>query len=225
LGENENALTTFRRVTELEPENVFGHMNTGLAYYRQGKWDDGIAAFQKALSIQPSFMVYSNLGVAYFYSKRYEEAVKMFEKAVELNPNEQIAVGNLADAYRWSGRTDQAKATYDKAIALAYKELQVNPRNTTALEYLALYYAKKGDTAQALNFIKRARAINRNDVEVMYNEAVVNTLAGRHAEAFTALSQALAKGYPLKEVWNDPELKELHTHPEFKALAGKSPPG
>lgn len=225
LGENEKALTAFRRVTELEPGNVFGHMNTGLAYYRQGEWNESIAAFQKALSIQPSFMVYSNLGVAYFYSKRYEDAVKMFEKAVELNPNEQIAVGNLADAYRWSGRTDQAKTAYDKAISLAYKELQVNPRNTTALEYLALYYAKKGETAQALNFIRRARAINRNDVEVMYNEAVVNTLAGRHSEALAALSQALAKGYPLREVWNDPELKELHTRPEFKALAGKYPPG
>ncbi|HEV8524099.1 MAG TPA: tetratricopeptide repeat protein [Terriglobales bacterium] len=221
LGENENALTAFRRVTELEPENVFGHMNTGLAYYRQGRWDESIAAFQKALAIQPSFQVYSNMGVAYFYSKRYEDSVRMFEKAVELNSNEQVAVGNLADAYRWSGRADQAKATYDKAISLAYKDLQVNPRNTTALEYLALYYAKKGDPAQALNFIRRARAINRNDVELMYNEAVVNALAGRYSEALKALSQALEKGYPPKEVGNDPELKNLHGQPQFQHLLGR----
>jgi hypothetical protein len=52
-------------------------------------------------------------------------------------------MGNLADAYRWSGRAQEAMVTYDKAIALAYNELQVNPRAATTMKHLAQYYAKK----------------------------------------------------------------------------------
>jgi Flp pilus assembly protein TadD len=70
----------------------------------------------------------------------------MFEKAVEMSPNDEWFVGNLADAYRWSGREDQARSTYDKAIALAYKQLQVNPDDTSTMGGMALYYAKNGDS-------------------------------------------------------------------------------
>ena len=69
----------------------------------------------------------------------------MSEKAVELGPNQELAVGNLADAYRGSGQKEKAIATYDKAIALAFQELRVNPQSSSTLEDLALYYAKKGE--------------------------------------------------------------------------------
>ena len=88
----------------------------------------------------------------------------MFEKAVEMSPNDERLVGNLADAYRWSGHEDQARSTYDKALALAYKKLQVNPHDASTMGGMALYYAKKGDSTQALQFIRRARSIDPNNL-------------------------------------------------------------
>jgi tetratricopeptide (TPR) repeat protein len=217
-GDYDNALAAFRRVTELEPENPTGHENIGLVYFRQGKWNECIPAFQKAISLRPYFSAYSNLGTAYFFLKRYDEAVPMFEKAVEMNPNEEVAVGNLADAYRWSGRLDQARATYDRAIALAYKELQVNPRNAVTLSSLALYYAKKGDADRAQQFIKRARAINPSDGSLIYTSAVVHALANRTDQALKDLREAFNKGYPEEEASSDPELSILQTRPEFQKL-------
>jgi tetratricopeptide (TPR) repeat protein/TolB-like protein/predicted Ser/Thr protein kinase len=224
LGDNEKALNEFRRVTELEPDNAFGFANLGSAYYREGKWDECISSFQKAIALQPTAASYSNLGVVYFFLKRYDDAVKMFAKATEMSPNDETLIGNLADAYRWSGNRDQAKATYDKAIALAYKALQVNPRNSTSMGNLALYYAKKGDAAQARDFIHRARSISPDDVELIYDEAVVNTLTGHYDEAFATLTRALQKGYPAREVWNDPELNGLRSRPEFAKLVQKFGP-
>ena len=225
-GENEKALEVFQRVTELEPENPVGYENIGIVYFQQGKWNECIPAFQKALSIRPYFSVYSNLGTAYFFLKRYDDAVPMFEKAVEMNPNEEVAVGNLADAYRWSGRLDQARATYDRAIALAYKELQVNPRNAVALSSLALYYAKKGDAAKARDFIRRARSINPGDGSLVYISAVVHALGNRPDQAVKDLREAFGKGYPPEEALSDPELSVLQTNPEFQKLvrefSGKS---
>jgi serine/threonine protein kinase/Flp pilus assembly protein TadD len=218
VGEYDKASSAFRKVTELEPDNAFGYLNVGAVYFRQGKYNDCIPAFQKALQLQPSADVYSNLGTAYFYLKRYDDAVKMFEKAVEMNPHDDVNVGNLADAYRWSGQMERAKVTYDKAIALAYKELRVNSRSSSTKEHLALYYAKKGDSRQALQFIRDARSIDPNNIEFIYYEGVVEALANHPSEALTALREAFQKGYSSEEAKNDPELNNLHSRPEFEAL-------
>jgi tetratricopeptide (TPR) repeat protein/TolB-like protein len=218
LGENEKALAAFRRVTELEPDNAAGFGNVGSAYVRMGKYEECIPWFQRAIAVQPTSPRYSNLGVAYFYLKRYTEALTMFAKAAELNPNEVIVQGNLGDAYRWSGQKDKARETYDKAIALAYKDLQVNPRSAGTLGMLALYYAKKEDAGQAQTFIRRARAIDGNNVELMYIEGVTQALAGRSSEALRSLREAFQKGYPAEEAKNDPELGNLSSKPEFASL-------
>jgi serine/threonine-protein kinase len=217
IGDNEKALKTWSRITELEPDNATGYMNIGAAYFRQGKYNECIPFIEKALKLQPTADLYSNLGTAYFFLKRYQEAVALYEKAVEMNPNDQGNMGNLADAYRWSGHADKAQTTYDKAIGLAYKELQVNPRQADVMNSLAVYYAKKGDSAQAMQFIRRARAIDPNNIQFIYDEAQVQALANHRAEALRALREAFQKGYSPEEARNDPELKSLEG-PEFEKL-------
>jgi tetratricopeptide (TPR) repeat protein len=159
------------------------------------------------------------LGTSYFFLKRYDEAVSMFEKAVDMNPNDPITMGNLADAQRWSGRREQANATYDKAIVLAYKELQVNPKNATTLGYLALYYGKKGDAVHAQESIQRARAIDASAVDLIYNEATLQQLAGRTDAALKWLHEAFQKGLSPDDVRSDPEFHTLLDRPDFIRLA------
>jgi len=221
LGEYDKALAAFQRIIELEPDNSFGYLNTGMVYFQQGKYDQCIRFFQKSLQIQPHFMTYSNLGTAFFFLKRYAESVPMFEKAVEMNPNDSMMVGNLADAYRWSGQVDKANGTYERAIALGFKQLQVNPRDANVLEQLGLYYAKKGDAIQALDFMRRARTLSPANVGMIYSQAVVFAISGRAAEALKALREALQKGYSLEEMKSDPELATLQSLPEFKKLVAE----
>jgi eukaryotic-like serine/threonine-protein kinase len=218
FGETDKALQEFHKVAELAPENSTGYINTGAVYFRQGKWADAIPAFQKALEIQPDSDTYSNLGTAYYFLKRYDESIKMFEKAVEMSPKNEQLMGNLADAYRSSGQTQQASATYDKAIGLAYQTLQVNPRSAETMGDLALYYAKKGDSAHATQYIRQARTIQPSDLQILYWEAQVNALSGNRAEAFQALQGAFQKGYSPEEAQNDPELRSLQGLPEFTKL-------
>jgi tetratricopeptide (TPR) repeat protein/TolB-like protein len=223
VGDNEKALNAFHQVTEIEPDNSIGYMNIGAVFFRQGRYEECIPYFQKALSLKPQADLYSNMGTAYFFLKRYAEAVTMFEKAVDMNPNGSDLMGNLADAYRWSGHADKAQSTYDKAIALAYKELQVNPRNADILDSLGVYYAKKGDTLQGLQFVHRARAIDPSNIQFIYNEAQVRTLAGQTPEALKALREAFEKGYSPQEARSDPELGRLQGVPEFDRLLKEFP--
>jgi tetratricopeptide (TPR) repeat protein len=218
MGKFDEALKAYRRITELEPQNAWGHLNVGAVFFSQGKYEECIPAFKKALEIKASWQTYSNLGTAYFYLKRYPEAVGAFEKAVEMSPNQEVAVGNLADAYRWSGLPGKASATYDKAITLAYKELEVNPRNAASMSSLALYYAKKGNATRAAEFIRRARSIEESNVEFIYNEAVIRALAGQNQDAIKALRLAFKNGLAVQDAESNPELASLQVLPEFKQL-------
>ncbi len=218
-GANGKAVEEFKRVTELDPENVRGWDNLGNAYSRLGQYEESINSYQKSLQLDPTYWsAYTNLGNSYFLMKRYPEAIQAFQKAVELGPNQDLAYGNLGDAYRASGQKDKATAAYDKAIALAFQALQVNPNNTDAMEGLALYYAKKGDAKRGMEYIQRAREIDKKDVSLIYYQATVETLANKPQDAIKTLREAFSNGYSVKEALADPELASLQNLPEFQAL-------
>ncbi len=218
IGEYDEALEAYRKVTELEPENVWGYLNIGAVRFSQGKYEEAIPAFEKALAIEPSWDTYSNLGTAYFFLGRYEDSVHAFEKAYELNPNQHVVAGNLADAYRWSGRKDKAQVLYDRAIKLAYTDLDVNPRDAKTLSFLALYFSKKGDSTKAADLMRRARTLDPDNVEFLYHETVVNLLGGDKAGALNSLEEAISKGYPVEAVERDPELATLRELPQYEAI-------
>jgi eukaryotic-like serine/threonine-protein kinase len=218
LGDYDRALAAFQRVVELAPEISFGYQNVGVVYSLQGKFREAIPYWEKALVITPNPDLYSNIGTAYFYLQRYAEAVPMFEKAVAMKPNEEWLRGNLADGYRWNGQKEKSLATYDKAIALAYKELQVNPRNASTMGDLAGYYAKKGDRAQSIEWISRARSIDPNSVDLLYQAAIVHALADRPEDALKDLREAFQKGYSTEQARRDPEFGSLQHRPEFSNL-------
>jgi Flp pilus assembly protein TadD len=83
---------------------------------------------------------------------------------------------------------------------------------------MAQYYAKKGDKSHAAEMIRRARAIDPKDASLIYAQAVVDWLAGKEQDAFRELQQALAGGYSLQAVRNDPELARAQSQPQFSEM-------
>ena len=218
FGDTEKSLEEFRRVTELEPKNPVGYNNIGSAYFARGEWEKGIPAYEQSLKLQPHWLTYSSLGTAYFYLKRYPEAVKAFEQAAALNPNDAITMGNLADGLRWSGQRERALSVYATAISLAYKDLQVNPKDATTLAMVGLYQAKSGNDGRAMEFIRKARAVDPSSAALLYYEAVAHTLGGRTDAALAALQKALDGGYSAREAAEDPELAVLEKSPAFARM-------
>jgi serine/threonine protein kinase/tetratricopeptide (TPR) repeat protein/TolB-like protein len=218
LGDYQKALGALNRAVELMPDSAAAYGNIGVIYFQMGKWNDAITAYGKALKIEPSEDLYTSLGTAYFYLGHRTDAVTMFQKAVALNPNNHEYAGNLADGYRWSGEKDKAKATYQQAIQLALKALQVKPGDAATLGYLGLYYAKNGDAKRGLDFIQRARAIDQIGNDLLYQQAVVDTIAGQQDDALESLKQAFQKGYSAVLVKNDPEFQPLQMNPGFNKL-------
>lgn len=223
FGDNDQALEAFKKVTELEPDKPAGYENLVAVYFNMGEFEKCIPVSQKALEISKKPIAYSNLGTAYFYLKRYNDAVPMFEQAVRLDPGSEINLGNLADAYRWAGKTSEANATYSKAIEAGLQALAVNSRDAARMGRIALYYGKKGDKARAADFIRRARAIDPSDGTIVYAQAIVAWLAGDQQEALPALQEALSKGYPSQIARSDPELAKMQALPQFADIMKQTP--
>jgi tetratricopeptide (TPR) repeat protein len=218
IGRNRDALTEFKNAAELDPANGAEYNRIGSAYWRMGRLQDSIEQFKKVIRLQPSGDAYTNLGVAYFALARYRDAIVNFKEAAQMNDKNLLYRVNLGDAYRQAGQTEEAAKAYAEAIQLAYQQLQVNPQDSATMGYLALCYARQGDLEKAAEFVRRARAIDPADNQLMYDEAVVNALSGRSQPALAALQMALEKGYSAEEARNDSDLKSLKKLPEFQKL-------
>ncbi len=221
LGNYAAALKQYHRVNQLAPDNALGYLNAGGALLGEGQYAASIAPLQQAVKLHPNASAYGNLGFARFYLHQYAASVPLFQKALALSPRSARMLGNLADAYRWTGQKALADATYQKAIARIYQRLQVNPRNADALGSLALYQAKDGHPGRAAAEIRRARGMDASDLDLIYIQAVVDSIGHHRQAALAALRQALAKGYSAIEARQDPELIPLHALPAFQQLIAR----
>lgn len=218
-GENQNAALHYQRVTEQVPERAEGYQGLATAYLQMGDFARSESAYKKALTIQERPTILSGLATVYCFQGQYTEGIRILQKAIELAPNQEIYHGNLGDAYRWSGKVEEARAAYQKAMSLAHADLSTNPRSASSLGSLALYCAKLGEIDQGLDYIQRARGIDPSNIGLQYNEAIVRALAGQSKQAVAALEQAVKGGRSWKFAAADPDLRLLRNEPQFRGLA------
>jgi serine/threonine-protein kinase len=218
LADYGKAAESYRKVIQLDPNNPYAYNNLGAVLVQSGKFREAVEPLQKSLQFNAGAQAYSNLGITYFYLKEYDKAISAYEKAVQLVPTSDMFVGNLAEVYYLVGQKDRAQATFEQAISLAYKDLQVNPRDAITKGRLALWYGKKGDVRQALKFIAEARAIDPNNVDLIYYQAQAFALANDNASALVALRDAFKKGQPPAIAEAEPDLQKLQRDPGFQKL-------
>lgn len=216
-GDNNGALASFQKVTELDPSRANGWSNIGSVDHNLGKWEESVAMYKKAADLQPTADNFSNLGAGVFFLGRCDEAKTYFQKAVDLNAD-VFSLGNLAGAYRCLGQHEQATQYYGQAIGKALQALQINPKDAGTLALLGTYYAKTGDAFRALSFGRRAKALDPNDAQILYQNAIILTITGDRAQALANLREAIQKGFSVKEAAIDPDLKGLANDPAFQKL-------
>ena len=109
----------------------------GTRLIQQGKLDQAVAEFKKAIAINPnSAQFHLGLGSAYLSLGQTEEAIREYEQSLQIRPNAPEAQFYLGIAWNRQGATDNAIAAYQEAIRLkpdlvpAYFDLGVLYLNT-----------------------------------------------------------------------------------------------
>jgi tetratricopeptide (TPR) repeat protein len=93
--------------------------SAGLRLARQGKFDQAVSCFEKAIELDPkSASAHNNLGLALAQLNRNSEAKANFLRAIELNPRLAVAHFNLADILETEGDLDRARKHFEDALRL-----------------------------------------------------------------------------------------------------------
>ena len=107
---------------------AYAYLNRGRAYCKNGKFDEAISDFTKAIEIYPSLdAAYRERGIARRYRKDFDQAVADFTKIIESNTKEGSDKPIHAEAYLDRGIAYREKGELDKAISDFNKALEINP--------------------------------------------------------------------------------------------------
>ncbi|WP_333150625.1 CHAT domain-containing tetratricopeptide repeat protein [Microcoleus sp. B9-D4] len=159
--------------------------NEGTLCYSSRDLQGAIAAFEKALEIDPKFHpAWCELGNALKDLGHYSEAIAALEQALEIDPKDQFSWSRLGDILHNLGRYSEAIAAYDRALEI-YPTFFVTWNNL-------------GNTLLALRRYSEAIAAYDTALEIYpkYHNAwnglgnALNHL-GRYSEAIAAFDQAL----------------------------------
>jgi serine/threonine-protein kinase len=217
-----NALTN---ALQLAPDNVMVMRNLGPGYFAVGDLAPAASIFQRALELDPNASTWANLGTALYFQARYADAANAMEKAVELSPKSYLYWGNLGDAYRWApGLRGKAFSAYTNAIRLAREKLSLELNDTAVRSSLAVYLAKTGDTAGAILEVSQVERSRSTSPGTLFKTVLVYEIAQQRDKALEVLARAIAAGYSMTEISNEPELLALRKDPKFAGLKNRNQP-
>ncbi len=136
------------------PDNDPGaHNNLAVVYYNKGLYEEAIAELEKALAIDPNFLLArNNLEIILRKSGRLESKVKELAYRIDSEPFDEIKTLELADTYRKLNR-------YSQAIIYYRKILDFNPGSYEAHFGLGLTLKSLGKYDDALEEIKKSLEI------------------------------------------------------------------
>jgi tetratricopeptide (TPR) repeat protein len=95
----------------------------GDAYDAEGRSDDAIAAYKRAIELKPSFAYYNNLGGIYGRAGKIDDASAAYQKAAELDP------AQAAQAWRNFGITMYNANKYKEAVEPLKKSTELDPKS------------------------------------------------------------------------------------------------
>jgi serine/threonine protein kinase/tetratricopeptide (TPR) repeat protein len=117
-GRYDEALRVAIRVTEVEPHFAMAHATLGWAYLLNGMSDQGLAALQKAVALDPESTLYlAQLGQALARVGRTEEARQVLRRLEELSRQRYVSPYHMAYVHTGLGEHDRAMDWLERAYA------------------------------------------------------------------------------------------------------------
>ena len=119
-GQEKKTKAYKKTINELDASEWF---EKGYAAGTSGNYTDALAAFNKAIELNPQYAnAYLNRGNVYCSFGKYNQAIKDYNKAIELNPKDAEAYYNRGVVYSKLGNHNQDIADLKIAARLGLKD-------------------------------------------------------------------------------------------------------
>ncbi len=148
----------------MDSESVEALVNKGNSLVDEGKFEEAIDFYNKALEINPQDIVaLANKGTALDQLGRHEEAMKCFDKVLEISPNDEEALNNKGGLLIKMGKYGEALNFFDKVLAL-------NPHNFVTHYNKGLALGNLGRYEEAINSYDEALKIAPDYALALYGK-------------------------------------------------------
>jgi tetratricopeptide (TPR) repeat protein len=158
-GQLSKAENMFRQVVALDPKSGAAHINLGVAYMRERRWDDALAELHRAETLSPNVPgIQLNIGLAYYRKSDFDAAIAPFSETLKLQPDSLQASYLLGLCYFFTNRYKAAAETLTP----------IWERESTNLNYLyvlSIAASKSSNAALQKQSFDRMIAIGQNTPE------------------------------------------------------------
>jgi tetratricopeptide (TPR) repeat protein len=182
----------------MEPDSASVHINRGNALRVEGKFEEAITHYAKALELEPdNAAAHINLGNTLRVGGRLDDAIAHYVKALELEPDNAGAHLNLGNVLQYRGQLEDAIAHYTKAL----------PKNG---ENAALYYnlggailGARGNLDDAAACFSRALSLEPRYAEAHFLMGNIFSAQGKLDDAVACYQRALSLMPERPDVYNE----------------------
>jgi tetratricopeptide (TPR) repeat protein len=157
----------------------------GVAYFEQGKVNQAIHAYEKALKLEPGALEsWFNLGVAYFENGQPSEALRCYLRANVIDPDNPKINCNLGTVYFQNGQFEHAATCFRHAI-------NRRPDYARAWDNLGAALGAQGKLGEAVEACRRALEFKPDFPEAYFKLGTIAFQQGRDREAEEAFAKVV----------------------------------
>jgi ATP-dependent Clp protease ATP-binding subunit ClpC len=160
-------------------------IDRGRSFFKERNYSAAIAAFRKALEVDPTFGEAAlRLGMAYEDDRQFRRAIAAYETCVDIEPGHFQAATNIGEAYRKNESYAEAIAAYDRALAIKPDYLYALAGRAECLRMLGRYQ-------EGLEWFDKAIAVGPNHAFAIQGKAAALNAVQRYSKALVWWNKAL----------------------------------
>jgi tetratricopeptide (TPR) repeat protein len=176
-----------------KPTDADLQVELGMAFFDAERWDEAMAAFQQALTLNPNSVgAYNGIGRVHYHIGPPAEAIAAYEKAMSLDPHDIYPAFGLGILYT-------AKlGDYERALETFRRGLAHNPDDPLLSAFLGSTYARMGRFDEALERLQQVVALQPDNAHAYEWLAILHLHFKRFDEAMVAC-------------WRQIEMEDAHS--------------
>jgi tetratricopeptide (TPR) repeat protein len=169
----------------------------GLELQSQGKLDEAVNQYRRALQVKPNYVeAHNNLGIALQLQGKPDEAISHYRRALQIDPGYVEAHYNMGITFRAQGRHDEAISCYRQALRL-------KPYHIETHSNLGSLLSAQSKFDEAIKHFRQALHVKPDFAEVHYNLGLALKSQGKLDEAIKHFRQTLQVKPDLAEAHNN----------------------
>ncbi|MDJ0632873.1 MAG: tetratricopeptide repeat protein [Xenococcaceae cyanobacterium MO_188.B29] len=186
----EEAIASYRKAIELNPNNYAAYKNLGDALSEQGQQSEAIVAYQEAIKLEKNPAIYYSLGNAQRKQGDLEGAAVSYQQALELNSKQPFWI-YPPFIYRTLGNTLSQQGKLDAALTAYQEAIKLEPENSDNYVGVGNTQLKKGAVEEAIASYRKAIELSPRNFAAYRNLGDALQKKGRVDEAISAYEKAI----------------------------------